>query len=579
MTAPSGAGAATRVRRVVWEAVVARPSVTARLMAWSVVEAAPAFLIGLAIARAVDDGFAAGRVDVGAAWLGALACVWVVAAIGARQVVLAVAALVEPFRDRLLERVAGTVLRDAAAAGRGPGASAVARATLQVELARDALAAVITVVRSFAFTLVSVLLGLAVLDPRMLMLVVPPFLAGLVLFLLSLPALARRQRAYLLADERTASTTGTIAGGLRDIVACGAEDRVAADARAHIDAQEAAGRGLARVTAVRTLALSLGAWVPVVLILAAAPWLTGHGATAAMIIGALAYLTQSLVPAFNGFVEGLGVSAVRLAVSLTRLLESGPTAHDARPADAPAAPEAAAVTVRGVRFAYGEFAAPVIDGLDLDVPSGDHLAVVGPSGIGKSTLAALIAGVLVPDAGEVLVGGVPAARADAATRVLIPQEAYVFRGTVRENLEYLGGGTDAAILAAADAVGASALVERLGGLDAAVDGSVLSAGERQLVALVRAYLAPADLVVLDEATCHLDPAAEARAEAAFAARGGTLVVIAHRVSSALRARRVLLMDGTDVRLGTHADLVATAPLYADLVGHWNPLARGHERVR
>ncbi|HET9141099.1 MAG TPA: ABC transporter ATP-binding protein, partial [Actinophytocola sp.] len=96
----------------------------------------------------------------------------------------------------------------------------------------------------------------------------------------------------------------------------------------------------------------------------------------------------------------------------------------------------------------------------------------------------------------------------------------------------------------------------------------LSAGERQLVALVRAYLSPASLVVLDEATCHLDPVAERRAEEAFADRPGTLIVIAHRISSALRAKRVLVLDGTTAALGDHETLRAVSPLYRDLLGHW-----------
>ncbi|SPL90825.1 unnamed protein product [[Actinomadura] parvosata subsp. kistnae] len=120
------------------------------------------------------------------------------------------------------------------------------------------------------------------------------------------------------------------------------------------------------------------------------------------------------------------------------------------------------------------------------------------------------------------------------------------------------------------AVGADRLVDELGGYDAPVEPGALSAGQRQLVALARAYLAPAAVVILDEATCHLDPAAEAVAEAAFARRGGTLIVIAHRLTSALRARRILLMDGTRITLGTHEELVRTSPLYADLAGHWHP---------
>jgi ATP-binding cassette subfamily C protein len=112
------------------------------------------------------------------------------------------------------------------------------------------------------------------------------------------------------------------------------------------------------------------------------------------------------------------------------------------------------------------------------------------------------------------------------------------------------------------------LADRLGGYDAELDPASLSAGERQLVALARAYLSPARLIVLDEATCHLDPTAEAVAEQAFAARGGTLVVVAHRISSASRARRILVMDGRETMLGTHDDLVEASHLYRDLVGHW-----------
>ncbi|MGH3881491.1 MAG: ATP-binding cassette domain-containing protein, partial [Actinophytocola sp.] len=149
--------------------------------------------------------------------------------------------------------------------------------------------------------------------------------------------------------------------------------------------------------------------------------------------------------------------------------------------------------------------------------------------------------------------------------------AYVFTGTVRENLTYLrADATNAELAAATTAVGADQLVDRLGGYDATIRPAELSAGERQLVALVRAYLSPAPVAVLDEATCHLDPVAERRAEQAFAAREGTLIVIAHRISSALRADRVLVLDGAGAATGDHATLVSTSPLYRDLVGQWEP---------
>ncbi|MGW3347421.1 ATP-binding cassette domain-containing protein [Nonomuraea rubra] len=538
------------------------PRQLVRLGLWSVVEAAPAFLIGHAVARAIEDGFAPAEPLIGLGWLAALGLAWLAGAVAARQVVLAVAAVAEPFRDELLTRVVEGALRT----GSGRDSAAVARAGLQVELARDAFAAVVTTVRGFVFTVVSVVLGLLTLAPETLVLVMPPFLAGLGLFLASLPALARRQRAYLLADERLAEAMTGMAGGLRDIEACGLRESVTGRLERQVGAQAGAARTLARVSAARTAALAAGGWLPVVLVLAGTPWLLDRGVGAGVIVGTLAYVAQSLAPALGGLVQGLGVSGVRLAVSLGRILAMAPPAA---PAPSRIRPFTNEIRLDAVTFAYGPHSAPVLEGLDLTVPEGDHLAVVGPSGAGKSTLASLLSGVLRPGKGEVLVGGVPAAQLDPAARVLIPQEAYVFRGTLRENLLYHAqDGTGLA--EAVEAVGAAGLVDELGGYDAQVDPGALSAGQRQLIALARAYLAPASLVILDEATCHLDPATEARAEAAFARRGGTLVVIAHRLTSALRARRILLMDGTRITLGTHEELIRTSPLYADLAGHWHP---------
>ncbi|MFI6909191.1 ATP-binding cassette domain-containing protein [Nonomuraea sp. NPDC050394] len=552
--------------RVVWTALRARPRALARIAGWSVVEVAPAFLIGLAIARAIDDGFAAGRVDVGLAWLAALGAAWLLAAFAARQVILAVAAVAEPFRDDLLT----LAVRGALCEGpQDAPASAVARINLQVELARDAFAAVVTVVRGFAFTAAGAVLGLVALHPALAVLVVPPFVLGAVLFTLSLPALYRRQRAYLEADERTAQTLVSVTGGLRDVTACGAEARVEALVGRRIAAQARSAGRLAGMTALRTAALGVGAWAPVVLILVGGPWVAGGTLGAGVIVGALAYVTQSLAPALGGLVEGVGVSGVRLFASLGRILHTTSPERTTSPEIAPpAADDPPALAFKGVVFSYGEHADPVVQDLDLEVRDGEHLAIVGPSGAGKSTLAALAAGLLHPGAGTVTVAGVPAHLADPGTRVLIPQEAYAFRGSLRENLAYLSDAPPERILAAACEVGADELIERLGGLEADLDPGGLSAGERQLIALVRAHLAEARLVMLDEATCHLDPAAEERAEQAFVRRGGTLIVVAHRLTSARRAGRVLLLDGSRASMGTHEELVAAAPLYADLVGHW-----------
>lgn len=231
------------------------------------------------------------------------------------------------------------------------------------------------------------------------------------------------------------------------------------------------------------------------------------------------------------------------------------------------------LALRGVTFAYGPHAEPVLRDLDLTVPDGDHLAVVGPSGIGKSTLAGLLCGLLRPDSGTVFLGGATTVELPpdrlAEIRTLIPQEAYVFAGTVWDNLTYLcTTATTRQVENAVAALGAEALLAKLGGISAELCPPALSAGERQLIALMRAYVSAAPVIVLDEATCHLDPAAERRAEEAFASRGGTLIVIAHRVSSALRARRILVLDGINAVAGDHLTLLSSSPLYRELLGHW-----------
>nr|WP_328694343.1 ABC transporter ATP-binding protein [Streptomyces phaeochromogenes] len=550
-----------------------------RLAAWSVLETAQTFLTGYALARALDAGFLAGRVDVGLGWLATAALAVAVGAYGTGRVYGAVAALVEPLRDRLVRHVVERGVRDA---DRG----ALSRLTQQVEIARDTFAGLVMVSRSFVFTAAGALIGLFSLAPPLLLVVAPPLAAGVALFALTLRPLTRRQEAFLVADEELADRLGTVCPGLRDITAAGAEDQVAVDVGARIAAEQYAARSLARWGVLRVVALAIGGQLPIVLLLATAPWLLAHGVTPGALVGALAYVTQSLLPALQNLIHGLGTSGSRLAVVLRRLAPDTPAPTNApapaaapdttsAPGTAPPGPPAA-VTLSSITFAYGPASEPVIDGLDLSVPHGTHLAIVGPSGIGKSTLTALMAGLLTPTRGSVDVHPAPdtpdPGHPGHPVRVLIPQEAYVFTGTLAENLGQLRPDPvpERELLAAAEALGLGALLDRLGGPTAEVDPGTLSSGERQLVALTRAYLARAPLALLDEATCHLDPAAEERVERAFARRGGTLVVVAHRISSALRADRVLVMDGRRTTYGSHDDLLERSPLYRDLVGAWSP---------
>jgi ABC-type multidrug transport system fused ATPase/permease subunit len=567
------------MRRLLRSSLRGRGPQVRRLAAWSLVQALPAFLSGLLVARAIDDGFLAGHTQTGFGWLGLLALSVLAGGWATRQTFLRLADVVEPFRDELITRtVHGALQRSTATAALADSAS-VARLTQQVEIVREAYASVLLVVQGFVVTAIGALLGLLTLAPVVLVLVLPPLALGLALFALALPGMAARQRASILADERIAeAAAGTVAGAMRDVAACGAEEQVRPMIGEHIDAQAHATRELARFTALRTVAVAVGGLLPMLLILIAGRWLLEHGVSTGAILGALTYVAQGVHPALQTLVRGLGNTGLWLFVTLARIVEETelPTLARAATASAAVQPRGHDVVLRDVTFGYGRTSEPVIDGLDLVIADGDHLAVVGPSGAGKSTLAALIAGLLEPQHGAVLLGGASVAALDATTaarhRTLIPQQAYVFAATLRENLVYLRpDAPDAMIDDAVDRLGAQALIQRLGGPDADLDPHALSAGERQLLTLVRCYISHARLVILDEATCHLDPAAEARVERAFADRDGSLLVIAHRISSALRARRVLLLDAGQALLGSHDDLLLRSALYRDLVGHWDTL--------
>jgi ATP-binding cassette, subfamily C, bacterial len=557
------------------------------LAAWSLVQSLPAVASGWSLAQATTQ-FLAGRTALGLAWLGVLAAAALAGAFGTRQVYLSIGAIVEPFRDDLV-----TAIVDGALAR--PDSRAVARMTHQAEIVRDSVAGVLLVTCTFACTVVSTLAGLVTLLPATLPYVVPPLLASVILLRLLLRPYAARQRATVLAEESVAAEVARAASAARDITACGGEDLVFDRLARHIAGQERAARRVATAGSARLLCLAVGGWLPLLLVLTAAPGMLRRGASPGEIVGAVTYITGSLRGILYTLIQGMGAGLVRLNVTLERIMqtsarpgtgsetpEEAPSIASGRPAPAPArAPNQdrdGTLELRDVTFAYGDHAEPVISGLTLTIPPGDHLAVIGPSGIGKSSLAGLLAGMLSPGTGEVLLDGQPVAGLGRSWRILIPQEAYVFTGTMKENLTYLYPATKTELDEAAEAIGLTPLITRLGGYGAAVAPAALSAGERQLIALTRAYLAPARLVILDEATCHLDPAAEEQAETAFSRRGGTLVVIAHRISSARRARRTLVLDGTRPEVGDHSSLLARSAMYADLTGQWeSPRVRSGER--
>lgn len=242
----------------------------------------------------------------------------------------------------------------------------------------------------------------------------------------------------------------------------------------------------------------------------------------------------------------------------------------------------ARVTLRDVRFSYPN-GPEVLHGVTLDLPARTRVAVVGQTGSGKTTIAKLVTRLMDPTAGAVELDGVDlrdVAFASLRERVvLVAQEGFLFDGTVLDNAAYglrggATGGTRAAVEQAFVELGLADWVADLpDGLDTEVGqrGEALSAGERQLVAIARAYLAQPDLLVLDEATSAVDPATEVRIARALDSltAGRSTITIAHRLSTAEASDLVVVVDqGHVAEVGSHDELAAADGIYARMHASW-----------
>ena len=236
-----------------------------------------------------------------------------------------------------------------------------------------------------------------------------------------------------------------------------------------------------------------------------------------------------------------------------------------------------------VRFEDVSFNYPggprVLHEVNVVIEPRSRVAVVGETGSGKTTFAKLLTRLMDPVSGRVLVDGVELDRVRFSSLreriVMVPQDGFLFDASLADNIRYgRPDATDEELLAALTELGLADWLEGLPrGLDTPVGqrGESLSAGERQLVALARAYIADPDLLVLDEATSAVDPATEVRLQRALdgVTRGRTAISIAHRLSTAEQADEVIVFDaGRIVQRGPHADLVAQPGVYADLYASW-----------
>ena len=411
-------------------------------------------------------------------------------------------------------------------------------------------------------------------------------LATLVVFPLMSIATAvfrrRSSRAYRRVRERLGAVTAALQediSGMRVLHSFRREERNAAQFREVNDDYRAANH--------ETVILN-GLYFPFVDFLssAATAVVLGYGGylvfDGSMEIGTLfafiAYLSnffdpvQQLSQLYNTF-----LAAVAALDKIIDVLDEEPEVLDA-PAAEELPPVEGHVAFDGVRFAYGR-GPEVLHGLDLDVPAGTTVALVGHTGAGKSTIAKLLARFYDPIEGRITIDGhdLRDVTQESLRRQLgiVPQEGFLFAGTVRENI--LFGRPDATpeeVAAAARAVGAHEFVLELeNGYETEVNerGSRLSLGQRQLVAFARALLADPRILILDEATSSVDIGTERRIELALGTllRGRTAFIIAHRLSTIRNADLIVVLEnGEVVEQGTHEELLARGGRYLALYGDW-----------
>ncbi|MEU9117176.1 ABC transporter ATP-binding protein [Streptomyces sp. NPDC048483] len=392
--------------------------------------------------------------------------------------------------------------------------------------------------------------------------------------------LRRAHDAYLTegaADSALAEVLVSTAEGARTVEALGLQERrITACGHAIERCRNARTRTLF-LRSVFFLCVDVSQVLPVVAVLLAGSVLLAQGAVNLGTIVSLAvYLRQLSTP-----MDTILLWAEQLQssnASFARIEGIGLAAKDQKNHPSTATPADDCIEVTGVHYAY-EGGDDVLHGVDLVVRPGERLAVVGPSGAGKTTLGMLLAGMDEPRSGLVTVGGVPVAALDPAGLrrqiVLVTQEHHVFLGSVRDNL-LIGApaATDGELTAALAAVGADWVRDLPAGLDTELgaSGYRVAPAQAQQLALARVVLADPHTLILDEATALLDPSTARHTEQALAAvlEGRTVIAIAHRLHTAHDADRVAVMsDGRLTELGTHEGLVAAGGAYAELWRSWH----------
>lgn len=458
----------------------------------------------------------------------------------------------------------------------------ISRLTGDIETLQELLEGALNQALSAMLSVVTIAALLIYLDAGLAVIV----LVGFVPLALVTRWAQRRQRAGYrrtrVAIARVVVHFVETMGGIRAVQAFRREGRnhavLAAEDSEFREANVAAAYGMSDYTGLTRLLGNL----TTVIVLSVGAWQVIEGNLAIGVLAAyLLYLNEfygpldELAQVFNAY-----QSAAAALEKISGVLEEEPSVPEPRD-PVPLPDPAGALRMDAVWFDYAgkQGGAPVLPELDLEIPAGQVLALVGATGAGKSTLVKLLTRFYDPSGGTVSLDGVDLRRiADAELRravVMVTQEAYLFAGSIADNIR-LGRpeASDAEVAAAASAVGLDPFLATLPdglGTDVRKRGGRLSAGQRQLVAFARVFLADPAVIVLDEATSSLDIPSERLVQEALerVLRGRTAVIIAHRLSTVSIADRVLVLEaGRIVEDGDPATLAAGSGRFAGLHAAW-----------
>ena len=289
-------------------------------------------------------------------------------------------------------------------------------------------------------------------------------------------------------------------------------------------------------------------------------------------LGAFFTPIQTLTQLYNGYQQGQAAVA-----KLRDLLETAPSVTELP--DAQPLPDIeGSIVFEDVNFAYVEDN-PVLKNINFKIQTGETIAIVGPTGGGKSTVAKLATRFYDPSSGRVLIDGydIRNVQLESLRKQIgvVPQEPFLFAGSIRENVGFSRPeASDHEIIEALDASGLMPMVDSLpDGIDTVIHerGASLSAGERQLIAISRAFLSKPRVLVLDEATSNLDLQSESQVERALDAilDGRSAIIVAHRLATVMRADRIIVVDnGRIVESGSHNELLNKEGAYSEMHQQW-----------